>query len=158
MDIFDETILNFWRALKNNGVRYIMIGGFATNMHGFQRYTGDMDIWIDDTEDNRSNLIKAFDEEDMGLYPMIKTMQFVPGWTDFHLNNGLKLDILTSMVGLDDYTFDESLKIATVAIIDDVEVYFLHISQLIANKKKVNRPKDKIDVIELEQIRLQREE
>lgn len=37
---------------------------------------------------------------------MIDYMQFVPGWTDFHLNNGLRLDILIEMKGLEGYTFD----------------------------------------------------
>ncbi len=37
MDIFDEEILEFWKSLQNNKVRYIMVGGYATNLHGFQR-------------------------------------------------------------------------------------------------------------------------
>ena len=41
---------------------------------------------------------------------------------------------------------------ASVAEIDGVQVPFLHINQLIANKKAVNRPKDQLDVIELERI------
>jgi hypothetical protein len=49
-----------------------------------------------------------------------------------------------------DITFDECLQIAPIAQIEDVSVPFLHINQLIANKKVVNRPRDQIDVIELE--------
>lgn len=30
MDILDDELLNFWRSLNNNQVRYIMVGGFAT--------------------------------------------------------------------------------------------------------------------------------
>ena len=52
MDIFDEEILKFWRCLNTYHVKYIMVGGFATNIHGYQRYTGDMDIWIEDTIEN----------------------------------------------------------------------------------------------------------
>jgi hypothetical protein len=44
MDIFDEEILKFWAALQNQAVKYIMVGGYANNLHGFQRYTGDIDI------------------------------------------------------------------------------------------------------------------
>jgi predicted nucleotidyltransferase len=153
MDIFDEEILKFWAALQNQGVKYIMVGGYATNLHGFQRYTGDIDIWIDDTTENRTRLRKAFSECGMGDYYMLETMQFVPGWTDFNLMNGLRLDIMVSMKGLEGYTFDECLNMASVAEIDGVKVPFLHINQLIANKKAVNRPKDQIDVIELELIK-----
>jgi len=41
---------------------------------------------------------------------------------------------------------------AAVADIDGVQIPFLHINQLIANKKAVNRPKYRQDVIELEKI------
>jgi hypothetical protein len=53
MDIFDEEILKFWKALFEEKVKYIMVGGYATNLHGFQRFTADMDIWINDTAENR---------------------------------------------------------------------------------------------------------
>jgi len=85
-------------------------------------------------------------------------MQFVPGWTDFNLMNGLRLDILVDMKGLEGYSFEECLNMASVADIDGIQVSFLHINQLIANKRAVNRPKDQLDVIELERIKkLQRD-
>ena len=152
MDIFDEEILKFWAALQNQKVRYIMVGGYATNLHGYQRYTGDIDIWIDDSIENRHQMRKAFVECGMGDYYMLETMQFVPGWTDIHLMNGLRLDIMVNMKGLEGYSFDECLNMASIADIDGVQVPFLHINQLIANKKAVNRPKDQLDVMELERI------
>ena len=152
MDIFDEEILKFWKALQDNNVQYIMVGGYATNLHGYQRFTGDLDIWLKDTLENRQLLRKAFKDCNMGDYPMLEHMQFILGWTDFHLNNGLRLDILIDMKGLEGYTFDECLEMASVADIENVNVPFLHINQLIENKKIVNRPKDQIDVQALEQI------
>jgi len=152
MDIFDEEILKFWAALQKTKVKYIMVGGYATNLHGYQRFTGDIDIWIEDTTENRQRLREAFIESGMGDYYMLETIQFIPGWTDFYLMNGLRLDILVNMKGLEGYSFDECLNMAAVADIDGVQIPFLHINQLIANKKAVNRPKDQQDVIELEKI------
>jgi len=158
VDIFDEEILNFWKALQEHGVKYIMVGGFAVNLHGYQRFTGDMDIWIKDTLENRKQLRKAFVTCEMGDFPMIEHMQFVPGWTQFYLNNNLILDILIDMKGLEGYSFDECLGMASVADIDQVKVPFLHLNQLIANKKTVNRAKDQLDVLALEQIKKLRED
>ncbi|MGY4384655.1 hypothetical protein ACVWYN_001681 [Pedobacter sp. UYP24] len=157
MDIFDEEILKFWRALQEYGVKYIMVGGYATNLHRYQRFTGDLDIWLYDTVENRQKLRKTFIKCEMGDYLMIDYMQFVPGWTDFHLNNGLRLDILIDMKGLENYTFEECLNMASIADIEDVNIPFLHINQLIENKRVVNMPKDQIDVSALEQIRKLRE-
>ena len=135
-----------------------MVGGFAINLHGYQRYTGDIDIWVEDSVVNRQNLRAAFIECNMGDYSMLDRMQFVPGWSDFHLQNGIRLDVMVTMKGLEVYSFSECLKMASIADIDGVSLPFLNINQLIANKKAVNRPKDQIDVLELEKIKKLREE
>jgi len=62
------------------------------------------------------------------------------------------------MKGVEDLTFLECLEIASIADLEGIEVPFLHINQLIENKKAVNRPKDQIDIIALEQIRKLRED
>ena len=153
MDVFDEGLLNFWKALYDNEVEYLLIGGYAINFHGYQRFTGDVDIWLNDTTGNRRKLRKAFTDCNMGDYPMIETMQFIAGWTQFRLNNGLELDILTDMKGLENYTFNECMENASVAEIDGVKIPFLHINQLIENKKVINRPKDRADVQALKEIK-----
>lgn len=157
MDVFDEEILRFWNSLQNYNVIYIMVGGYATNLNGYHRYTADMDIWIKDTYENRMNLGKAMQELNYDDIDW-KDFEFIPGWVDFYLLNGLRLDILIDMKGLENYTFEECLSMSTVAEIDNVKVPFLHINHLIENKKAINRSKDQIDVIELEKIKLLRKE
>jgi len=71
MDIFDADILMLWKCLQQNDVRYIMIGGFATNLHGYNRSTKDIDIWIEDSLDNRKKLRKALKEQGSGDYEPI---------------------------------------------------------------------------------------
>ena len=115
MDILDEDILSLWRSLNNNNVRYIMIGGFATNLHGYNRATNDIDLWIDDSLQNRKNLRKALREQGSGDYNIIEIMQFIPRWTDFQLNFGFKLDVMTSVKGLEHIGFEECLKYSVIA-------------------------------------------
>ena len=153
MDILDEDILSLWRSLNNNDVRYIMIGGFATNLHGYSRVTNDIDLWIDDTLHNRKNLRKALNEQGSGDYDVIESMQFVPCWTDFQLNFGFKLDVMTSVKGLENIGFEECYNYAVVAEIENIQVKFLHLNHLIICKKAVGRPKDLLDIEELEKIR-----
>ncbi|MBI2731407.1 MAG: hypothetical protein HYX40_11780 [Sphingobacteriales bacterium] len=152
MDVFDEELLKLWKSLNNNNVRYIMVGGVATNLNGYQRSTEDIDMWIEDTIDNRRNLRKGLKEYGLGDLEPIERIKFLPGWTDFYLNSGLRLDIMTEMKGLEQYSFAECLEKATVAEILNVQVSFLHINDLIANKEAVNRPKDQLDVIYLRKI------
>lgn len=158
MDVFDDEILKFWRALLKNEVKFIMIGGVATNLHGFHRTTDDIDIWIKDSLENRQNLRKAFKDYGLGDFKNLESIEFIPGWTDFHLDNGLRMDIMTSVKGLKEFGFDNCYKYSSIATIYELEVPFLHINQLIESKKAANRPKDQIDIIELENIKKLREE
>ena len=158
MDIMDEGLLDFWRSLNKHDVIYIMVGGFAVNMNGYIRATKDSDLWLKDTAENRQNFRKAYAEAGYGDFASFETMEFVPGWTQFYIGNGLILDIMTSMKGLEGKSFDECYQQARVADLDGVRVPFLHINDLIANKKAVNRPKDQIDVIYLEKVKRLMEE
>lgn len=153
MDVLDEDILSLWRCLNNNNVRYIMIGGFAINLHGYNRATNDIDLWVDDTLENRQNLRKALQEQGSGDYDVIESMQFVPGWTDFQLNFGFKLDVMTSVKGLENIGFKECYDYAVVAEIEELPVRFLHFNHLITCKKATGRPKDLLDIEELEKIK-----
>ena len=157
MDLFDSAFVNFWRCLNEAQVRYILVGGFATNFHGFQRYTGDVDLYIDDTPENRKKLRKAYATYGMGDFEIFETTPFIPGWVDFPLRNGVRLDIQTSLKGVDK-DFETCYKQAPTFEIEGVKFPFLHINHLIANKKAVGRTKDKLDVEELEKIKKLREE
>jgi hypothetical protein len=67
-------------------------------------------------------------------------------------NSGIELDIMTSLKGLAQIRF-ECFQISPIADIDNIAVRFLHINQLIAAKKASGRPKDLLDIEELEKIK-----
>ena len=144
MDLFEAAFIDLWKALNEKKVRYILVGGFATNFHGFQRYTGDVDIFIEDTQENRKKFRAAYAAYGMGDFEIFETTPFVPGLVDFPLMNGVRLDIMASLKGVEE-SFDECLKLAPRLMIEGIEVPVLHINHLIANKKKVNRSKDQLD-------------
>jgi predicted nucleotidyltransferase len=147
-----DEIFIIWNYLKENDVRYITIGGFAVNIYGYNRNTGDLDILIDDSIDNRRKLRKAFKEIGIGDFEAIETMQFIPGWTDFTLSFGLRLDVMTSIKGLEDTPFEELYDAATVVLLGGVEVKFIDYENLIKAKKASNRPKDQLDIEELNKL------
>src|SRR5574339_86905 len=137
MDIFDEELLNFWLCLNKYNVKYIMVEGVATNLNGYQRTTDDIDVWIEDTLENREIFRKAYREYSGIDITMMDRLKIIPGWTNFSLNNGFRLDLLVGMKGLEEFSFDDCYKLSNKANIYDVIVPFLHINHLIANKKAV---------------------
>ena len=147
MDIFDDEIANLWKLLYSNDVKFIIVGGFATNLHGHNRLTADIDIWLKDTIENRKKLRTAIKELDLGDLKEIESMQFVPGWSGILLNSGIELDIMSSMKGFDQSDFDNCFELADTAMINDTPVRFLSLNHLIRAKKEVFRDKEKIDLI-----------
>ncbi len=59
-NIFNEDFQDFIIALNTCKVEYILVGGYSVILHGYARTTGDMDIWVNATEENYGRLVKAF--------------------------------------------------------------------------------------------------
>jgi predicted nucleotidyltransferase len=153
MDIYDEELLNFWRCLNTSNVKYIMVGGFATNLHGYSRFTADVDIWIKDTAENRKALRKGLELSENTSFEPVERMEFIPGWSSIYIASGIELDIMTKLKSFEQEKFDDCYKIASIADINGVKVPFLHLNQLIQEKRNVARPKDLEDAEALEKIR-----
>lgn len=147
-----EQIINIWKYFEDCHVKYLVIGGFAVNLYGYTRNTGDLDILIEDTQVNRINLRNAFRELGIGDFESIETMEFIPGWTDFTLDFGLRLDIMTSIMGLENFTFQQLYDEATIVELGGVQVRFIDYENLIKAKKASNRLKDQLDIEELGKI------
>ena len=54
-----EDLLTLCQALNAEGVRYVLIGGFAVILHGFVRATKDIDLLIDASVQNVQRLKRA---------------------------------------------------------------------------------------------------
>lgn len=148
----NSQIIEIWNYFSLNKVKYLTIGGFAVNIYGYGRNTGDIDIFIEDSIENRKNLRLALKQSGVGDFENINTIQFIPGWTDITLNFNLRLDIMTSVKGLENTPFEELLQKAYIVEISGTPVYFLDYDNLIKAKKAANRTKDILDIEELEKI------
>jgi hypothetical protein len=153
MDLYDDEILRLWQAFEQNQLEYMMVGGFATNLHGFNRFTSDLDIWIKDNLANRKALIKSLEEIGLPHHGVLETTQLIPGWTSIALPSGFELDIMTYIQGFQQADFDQCSEYASEVKIASTKIKFLHINHLIQAKEASNRPKDQIDLIELRKLR-----
>src|SRR5690349_17196227 len=62
MNIFLEEHQNILSHLIANKVEFLLIGGYAVIFHGYGRSTGDMDIWVKPSNENKLLLINALHE------------------------------------------------------------------------------------------------
>ena len=84
---------DFLGLLEKHNVEYVIVGGYAVGVHGFPRYTGDMDVFVGISVENARRLVDVFNEfgfESLGL----KASDFLEpdtggrGWKGAHENPG----------------------------------------------------------------------
>ena len=91
---------------------------------------------MEDTIENRRNLRKSFSALRYGDFSSLETIKFVSGRASFYVGNGIELDIMTEMNGLENISFSECLKLSSVAYLEGIKVPYLHINHLSENKKQ----------------------
>jgi hypothetical protein len=64
--VFNQDFKEFIKSLNDNKVRYLIVGGYAVALHGYPRYTNDLDIWIELYPENAVKMIKALDQFGFG--------------------------------------------------------------------------------------------
>ena len=145
---FEEVLSAFTKA----GVEFMIVGGAAVNFHGFDRNTSDLDLWINPVEENKQKIYHAF----CSIGYNKEDARFIIDM-DFAVPQCIKLgevphtlDIMTHMVGLK-YDDADKLKVPFQTV-NGYTVHFIHYTHLVINKMIAGRPKDKIDVEELQRI------
>ena len=61
-NIFNVDFLDFLELLEKHKVEFLLVGGYAVILHGYIRSTGDMDLWIERTNDNYQKITKVYFE------------------------------------------------------------------------------------------------
>ncbi|MEO6589246.1 MAG: hypothetical protein ABIP06_08050 [Pyrinomonadaceae bacterium] len=56
----------FVESLNSNKVKYLLVGGYAIAFHGHPRYTKDLDVWLELSEENAANVMKALKDFGFG--------------------------------------------------------------------------------------------
>jgi hypothetical protein len=147
-NIFNPDFRDFILALNDNNVEYILVGGFAVILHGHSRVTGDMDIWVNRTEENYKKLMKAFYQFKMPAFDMTKE-NFLnhEDWDVFKFGRKpAAIDVMVKVKGLD---FDECFKLSKMFEVEDLTIRTLHLNNLLEAKKEAGRLKDLDDIQQL---------
>lgn len=151
MSVLDSYTSEGLQALNNAGVEYLVVGGYAVNFHGYRRTTGDMDIWLRPGNDNRDKLIEAFRSlkvdpktlKELGQLDFKKPVVFTDGEEPY------KLDFRTALPGV---KFEKAFSEAMVTTMDDLDVPFISLDNLLLTKQGSKRPQDRMDTEQLQKI------
>jgi predicted nucleotidyltransferase len=145
--VLNQDFKEFIQSLNDNGVRYLVIGGYAVAFHGYPRYTRDIDIWVGMDAENATKIIKAL--EQFGFASLgLQTSDFTA--PDQIVQLGYppnRIDLITTTPGVD---FDTCHAARVPTEIDNVQVNFIDLENLKRNKRAVGRHQDLADIENLE--------
>jgi hypothetical protein len=153
-----------FKSLNKEEIKYIVVGGVAVNLHGYMRFTGDLDILLLLDEKNLLKIDKLMrkmgytERLPIPVLSLQNTDQVKKWLTEKNMkaysfippqDNPLQIDIV----------IEESLKFEKIAAkkiikkIEDVSIPVVSIEDLIKMKKKSDRPQDLIDIKALNNLK-----
>ncbi|HVT03371.1 MAG TPA: nucleotidyl transferase AbiEii/AbiGii toxin family protein [Thermoanaerobaculia bacterium] len=158
---FYSTVL---RELSDRNIRFIVVGGVATVLHGYARLTVDLDLVVDFAGEHLRDALVALTA--LGFKPRVpvnaldfadpairrgwieqKGMMVFSMWRD---DEGLPL--VVDLFAEEPFPFDEMFDRGRVVSVGGREIRIASRKDLITMKQKAGRPKDLIDIAQLEQL------
>ena len=153
--VLNKDFREFVELLNKHKVRYLVIGGYAVNFHGYPRYTKDIDFWIWLTQENIHKLIKVIDDFGFGTLGLKET-DFEDPENIIQLGiEPYRIDLLVDLEGAD---FEKCYQQRTSVEIDKTHLDILSLDDLIKAKKISGRLQDLADAEQLGKIKKKRKE
>lgn len=137
-------------AFASEGVRYLIVGGYAVAYHSRPRSTKDLDVWVADDASNVDRVTVALAR--FGA-PAHLVQAFREGGPDDIVFLGVppvRIDLLRRVDGL---AFDDAYRRRVEISWDGVPASLVGRDDLIVNKRASGRPQDLRDVKALEKAR-----
>ena len=155
--------LGIFKELNTSGIRYIVVGGMAVNLHGIPRMTYDIDLLLDLEDGNVGQFVRLL--SGWGFKPKVpvKIEEFADRekrseWINnkhmkaFNLVNPTwairEIDVLIESP-IDFAQADRNKKVITI---QGVQVPIVGIDDLIAMKERTDRQQDAADIRSLREL------
>ena len=155
--------LSLFKALDAAGVRYVVVGGLATVLHGYARFTADVDLVIDLRKSEAEKAVRTL--VDLGLKPRLPVdpIQFADPVVREFWRKEKNMEVFSffdprnPVVTLDLFVYEpvpfhELLLRAKLMDIGGIRVPVCSIEHLIGLKLKAARPRDLDDIEHLREI------
>ena len=155
MKILEPLFQDVIEKLLKNNVQFLLIGGYAVNYHGYGRYTGDMDFWLNPTEENKKHFLEALSalKRHVDDIEKISTLDFTKAQVISMGEPPLRIDFLTRVNLVD---FEDAWVKRNFLQLQNFSLPVVDYNHLILTKFNTGRPKDKMDLEELQKINMNR--
>jgi hypothetical protein len=130
-------------SFNKHGVEYVIVGGYALAFHGAPRYTGDLDIFVNASEDNAQRILNALSEFGFGSVGLSLKDFTQPNRVIQLGYPPVRIDLVTSISGV---SWVEAFQHRVTGKYGDITVGYIGRKQFVINKRAVGRKKDLADL------------
>ena len=138
----------FIELLNKHKVKYMIIGAYAFALYAKPRNTGDLDIYIEKSNDNAESMMQVLTKFGMESLNISKEDFITEGRVIQIGVSPVRIDIMNVIDGIN---FNEAYNRINKVQFGDTSANFISKTDLIKNKLSTNRLKDKADAEELQQ-------
>jgi len=131
-----------FKSFQQHEVRYVVIGGIASVLHGVPRATFDLDILIDPTDDNALRLLSALEGAGFGTAAMTNAQEILAHEITV-FNDRVRIDVQTRTPGI---SFHDVWRRRKTVTYQGQDLFILSKEDLIASKQASARQVDLEDV------------
>jgi len=153
-----------FEAMNEAGIRYIVIGGIAVNLHGYSRFTGDVDILLALDSDNLERTAifmqhKGFtqrlpiDVRQLSDRKQVQQWLDEKGMTAYTFIDPKQPQFSVDILAGESLKFDEFDRRKVLIRAWDISIPVISIDDLIGLKEKANREKDIEDIAALLELK-----
>jgi predicted nucleotidyltransferase len=133
----------FLQLLNAHGVKYVVVGGYAVNFHGYVRFTGDLDVFVALSNESAQLLAQVCREFGFNLPEVTPELFLNKGRIVRMGHEPMRLEIFNELDGVN---FDECYLNRVEVQLDGQKINFVALPQLLQNKRASGRLKDLADV------------
>lgn len=136
-----EDLIALCRSLNEQGVKYILIGGFAVVLHGFVRGTKDIDLLVDTSVSNIQKIKKAMAKLPDNAIALIEDNE-VEKYSVVRIADEIVVDLMAKACGID---YNEASQGMEFKEIEGIRIPIPK-KELLIRMKDTVRDSDKMDV------------
>jgi hypothetical protein len=128
--------------LNAHNVRYLVVGGYAVMKYTEQRYTKDLDVWVDASPENARAVFESLRQFGAPL-TNLSASDFAHEGSIYQMGRPpARVDVLTSIEGV---RFANAWQNRVATDFDGTPADLISRQDLVVNKRAVGRPQDLLD-------------
>ncbi len=156
--------LKIFEELNKSGVKYLVIGGIAVNLHGYDRLTGDIDIMMSFSPENVDKFVSFAENLGFKSKTPVSIKDLADGdkrrmWIEeknakvFTIYNPKNMLESIDVMIMEYIDFEKAFKKAVFAQAGDLKIPLVSIDDLIKLKEIAGRERDISDIRALQVIK-----